>query len=126
MNLSATAGAEPFACRVLGLSARPTRRPSRTSRMRIFVGYLGRRRRRRDGAPAGARAVGAAGPAGVVENRAGASGLIAGDAVAKSAPDGYTLLLGESGLLIASICSQTEHRPASRGCRRWPACSCRR
>ncbi|MEJ5992227.1 tripartite tricarboxylate transporter substrate-binding protein [Ramlibacter sp. PS3R-8] len=37
----------------------------------------------------------------VVENRAGATGMIAADLVARSAPDGYTLLMGESGLLIA-------------------------
>lgn len=36
----------------------------------------------------------------VVENRAGASGVIAADLVAKSPPDGYTLLVGESALLI--------------------------
>ncbi len=37
----------------------------------------------------------------VVDNRAGAAGLIAGDAAAKAAPDGYTLMLGDSSLLIA-------------------------
>jgi len=37
----------------------------------------------------------------VVENRAGAAGLIAGDLAAKAAPDGYTLLLGDSSTLIA-------------------------
>lgn len=38
----------------------------------------------------------------VVENRAGAGGLIAGDFVAKSDPDGYTLFLAANGPLLFS------------------------
>ncbi len=33
----------------------------------------------------------------IIDNRGGAGGIIGTDAVAKSAPDGYTLLLGQSG-----------------------------
>ncbi len=44
----------------------------------------------------------------VVDNRAGASGSIGSDAVAKSAPDGYTLLLGTDATHTAN------YAPASR------------
>ncbi len=39
----------------------------------------------------------------VVENRSGASGMIAAEALAKSAPDGYTLMLADSSALIARL-----------------------
>lgn len=38
----------------------------------------------------------------VVENKPGAGGIIGSDSVAKSAPDGYTVLLGTNAMLITS------------------------
>src|SRR5436309_9973109 len=38
----------------------------------------------------------------VVENRTGASGLIAAEAVAKSTPDGYTLMMGSQTTLAVA------------------------
>lgn len=71
--------------------------------LRVFVGYSAG-----GGVDAMARllATGLAAQLGqqvVVENRAGASGLIAAEAVSKSPADGHTLMVGETGMLIASL-----------------------
>jgi tripartite-type tricarboxylate transporter receptor subunit TctC len=48
----------------------------------------------------------------VIENRTGAGGAIAADALVKAAADGYTLLLGESGtLIIPSMNSKVVYDP---------------
>src|SRR3954471_114251 len=48
----------------------------------------------------------------VVENKAGAGGLVGSDAVAKAAPDGYTLLLGAIGpLTIVPAMGKTPYDP---------------
>src|ERR1700740_1139130 len=50
----------------------------------------------------------------VIENRAGANGNVGADFVAKSAPDGYTLLLPDLGglLISASVYPQLPFNPA--------------
>ena len=39
----------------------------------------------------------------IVENRPGGSGMIGGEYVARSTPDGYTLIVGGTGLMVGSI-----------------------
>src|SRR3954466_8377309 len=53
----------------------------------------------------------------VVENKAGAAGTIGSAQVAKSAPDGYTLLLGSSGTTTAGA-GVLQTRPTPPGPRR--------
>lgn len=91
--LGALAGAAP-AVRAQAFPSKP---------LRIFVGYSAG-----GGVDAMARLLATGlqaqfGQQVVVENRAGASGLIAAEAVSKSAPDGHTLMVGETGMLIASL-----------------------
>ncbi len=82
-----------------GTAARAQVYPSRP--IRLVVGYAAG-----GGADAVARLVATRlsavlGQQVVVENRGGAAGLIAAEQVAGSAADGYTLLLGETSMLIA-------------------------
>ncbi len=41
----------------------------------------------------------------VVENRSGAAGTLAADALAKATPDGYTLYFADTAILIAPACT---------------------
>jgi tripartite-type tricarboxylate transporter receptor subunit TctC len=60
----------------------------------------------------------------VIENRGGAGGSIATRAIAKAAPDGYTLGLGGTGTLVtrARISRRSASSPPARS---WSACTLR-
>lgn len=91
-----------FACALMAASALPAAAQVYPDRpIRLVVGYSAG-----GGVDAMARLVAPRlsaqlGQQVVVENRAGAAGVIAGDTVAKATPDGYTLLMGDSSTLIA-------------------------
>jgi tripartite-type tricarboxylate transporter receptor subunit TctC len=53
--------------------------------------------------PMAARLTDAWGAAVVVDNRAGAGGNLAGDVVAKAAPDGHTLFIGATGPVVVNV-----------------------
>ena len=83
----------PVRSRRLSQSQRDDRRP-----------LPGRRRNGRDRAPRVAQRLSARwGKSFVVENRVGAGGNLAGNAVARSAPDGHTLIMATSGVLSTNI-----------------------
>ena len=59
----------------------------------------------------------------VIENRPGASGGVAAEALAGAQPDGHVLMLAESGTLaLPSVNPKRSTRCGS--LRRWAACAC--
>ncbi len=64
------------------------------------------------------------GQAVTVENRAGASGIIGTDAVAKAAPDGYTLAFVASSHVINKAVPQPPLRPDQKFCADHPDRQC--
>ena len=88
------------------VSAQPARYPDKP--IKIMVGFAAG-----GGTDVAARILSAKlteslGQSVVVENRAGASGMIAADAVAKSPPDGYTLMWGANGALTINPSLQSK------------------
>jgi tripartite-type tricarboxylate transporter receptor subunit TctC len=53
----------------------------------------------------------AQGPAFTIENRTGAGGIIAAEAVSRSATDGRTLLIDSNSLLIDALVQKTNYHP---------------
>src|SRR5437879_13015974 len=61
----------------------------------------------------------------VVENKAGANGNIGTDAAAKSAPDGYTVLMGGNSPLALNVgLYRSEERRVGKERRTWASAEC--